>query len=314
MQLFRNLDQIPERFRGGALSIGNFDGVHRGHARIVQRLLAMAESAGGPAIVFTFDPHPASLLRPDQAPAPLCWTQRKAELLGDLGVDAMVAYPTDEVFLRLEAREFFEQIVRKKLAAKAMVEGSNFLFGHNRTGTTKVLRQLCEEADVSLEVVEAVRSGDTVVSSSRVREVIAGGHVDQAWTMLARPYRIRGQVAHGAGRGVQLGFPTANLERVDTLLPAEGIYAGRAWVEGNVWPAAMNIGPNPTFDEQQFKVEAYLIGFDADIYDQTIEIDFLERLRDIERFESVDQLTAKMNLDVAATRRIVERHDLKSEI
>ncbi len=285
-----------------------------GHARLVRRLLAQAERLGGPAIVFTFDPHPARILRPEQAPPRLCWTERTAELLGTLGVEAVVAYPTDAAFLELDAGEFFARIVRQCLDARAMVEGSNFLFGHNRTGTIKALRRLCDAADMEVEVVEAVRIDGTLVSSSRVREAVAAGRVDQAWAMLARPYRIRGTVVRGAGRGAKLGFPTANLEGVDTLLPGEGIYAGRVRIADVTYPTALNIGPNPTFGEGHSKTEAYLIGFDGTLYDRTIEVDFLRRLRDIQRFESVDRLVAQLNLDVSDARRIAEQHDLESDI
>lgn len=314
VKLLQTLDQLPECFRRGALSIGNFDGVHSGHARIAERLLAMAKRVGGPAVVFTFEPHPARILRPDQAPTPLCWIERKAQLLGRLGVEAVVAYPIDQAFLQWDAREFFTQIVRERFDARAMVEGYNFLFGHNRTGTIGALRRWCKEAAIEFDVVEPVCVDDITVSSSRVREAIAAGAVDHAWAMLTRPYRIRGTVVRGAGRGAQLGFPTANLDQIDTLLPGEGIYAGRAWVQDEAYPTALNIGPNPTFDERHAKTEAYLIGFEGTLYGRTIEVDFLQRLRDIERFDGVDRLVAQMNLDVAATHRIVEQHDLISEI
>ncbi len=308
MKLFRNLDQLPERFRCGALSIGNFDGVHRGHARIVEELLAAAREVHGPAVVFTFDPHPARILRADQAPAPLGWTDRKAQLLGELGVDAVVAYPTDEAFLRLEAREFFDRIVRRRLDARAMVEGTNFFFGHNRTGTIRVLRQLCDDAAVTLRVVDPIEVDGVIVSSSRVREAIAAGHVGQARAMLGRWHRLRGTVIRGSARGAKLGYPTANLGRIDTLLPGEGIYAGRAWAQGAAWPAAVSVGPNPTFDEGTLKIEAYLIGYQGSLYDQTIELDFIDRLRGVQRFASVDELVAQMDRDTAATREVVGQY------
>ena len=231
MKLFRDLDQLPERFRRGALSIGIFDGVHRGHARIIERLLAMARRVNGPAVVFTFDPHPARILRPDQPPAPLGWIELNAQLLGELGADAVVAYPTNQAFLRIEARQFFDQIVRGRLGARAMVEGSNFVFGHDRSGTIDVLRRFCEGAGVLLEVVEPVQIDGTTVSSSLIRTLVSAGRVDRAGSMLGRPYRLRGTVVRGAGRGAKLGYPTANIGGVDTLLPGEGIYAGRVWVQ-----------------------------------------------------------------------------------
>jgi riboflavin kinase / FMN adenylyltransferase len=302
----RDLDHLPEAFRGGAVSIGNFDGVHLGHARIVERLLAAARRLGGPAVVFTFDPPPSRILRPEAAPMPLCEADRKAELLTQLGVDAVLAYPTNEAFLRLGAREFFDQIVLDRLAARAMVEGPNFLFGRQRGGNVQVLGQFCAEAGITLEVVDPIEIGGQLVSSSRIRELIAAGRVDEARNLLGHPYRVRGTVVRGAGRGSKLGYPTANIGQIATLLPAPGIYAAQALAAGARWPTAVSLGPNPTFDEGLLKVEAYLIGYEGFLYDQPIEVDFLARLRDIERFGSVEALVAQMARDVAAVKKELE--------
>ena len=205
--------------RSGAVTIGNFDGVHLGHARIVERLLARAREVGGPAVVFTFDPHPVRLLRPEAAPPPLTWTDRKAELLARLGVDAVLAYPTDEALLALEPEEFFAQIVRDRLDARSLVEGPNFRFGRGRTGTIDLLGKLAGAAGIVLEVVEPVIVAGEIVSSSRVRRLLADGQVGQARGLLTQPYRVRGMVVHGAGRGAKIGFATANVDAIDTILP-----------------------------------------------------------------------------------------------
>ena len=288
------------------MAIGNFDGVHRGHARIVERLLERAKEVDGPAVVFTFDPHPVRLLRPEHAPPPLTWTDRKAELLSQLGVDAMIAYPTDEALLTLSPQDFFSRIVRESLEAKAMVEGPNFYFGRNRAGTTDVLRGLCSEADISLDIVEPLTVAKDIVSSSRVRKLIQAGDVAQAATLLTQPYRIRGMITHGAGRGAKLGFPTANLDAIDTLLPGLGVYAGRAILPGQTWPVAINLGSNPTFGEQAVKVEVHLIGFAGSLYGQPMEVDFLSRLRDIRRFGGIDELKAQLGEDIAAAVRVTQ--------
>jgi riboflavin kinase/FMN adenylyltransferase len=307
LRLIRDLDHMPEDFRSGAVSIGNFDGVHRGHARIVERLLTRAAEVGGPAVVFTFDPHPIRILRPQHAPPPLTWTRRKAELLAELGVDLIIAYPTNEDFLRLGARQFFDQIICEVLDAQVLVEGSNFFFGRDRLGNVDTLRDFCAEACLTLDVVHPVEIDGQVVSSSRIRSLVAAGHVDQAAHMLTRPYRIRGKVIRGAGRGADLGYPTANMDHVDTLLPSQGIYAGRALADGRMWPAAMSLGPNPTFQEDVMKVEVHLLDYEGTLYDQEIEVDFLARLRDIVRFNSPDQLVAQMDRDIQATRRLVAK-------
>lgn len=304
--LFHDLDSLTDDFRGGAVAIGNFDGPHLGHARIVERLRAMADRVGGPAVAFTFDPPPSRILRPAAAPAPLSWIERKAELLCRLGADAVVAFPTTAEFLQLEAREFFDRIVRRRLDARAMVEGHNFFFGHHRSGNVAVLRQFCDEAGLLLEVVGPVEINGQTVSSSRVRELIAGGDVAGAHVLLGRPYRIRGTVVRGAGRGRTLGFPTANLGGIDTLLPSEGIYAGRALADDGVWPAAISLGPNPTFHEGALKVEVYLIGYEGTLYERPLAVDFLARLREVRRFESVELLLAQMAQDVAVARRVAD--------
>ncbi|MEX2091695.1 MAG: bifunctional riboflavin kinase/FAD synthetase [Pirellulales bacterium] len=304
MHIIRQLKDFPVEARGGAVAIGNFDGVHLGHVAIVRRLLERAKSVRGPAIVFTFDPHPVRLLRPEQCPPPLTWTERKAQLLKASGVDWIVAYPTDEALLNLSAQDFFEQIVRGTLASKGMVEGSNFYFGHNREGTIGRLQELTSAAGISLDVVPPVEVDDVLVSSSRVRQLIAAGDLAAANRLLSQPYRIRGIVTHGAGRGAKIGFPTANLAGIDTLLPAVGVYAGRAWVAGERWPAAINLGTSPTFGDESVRVEVHLIGQNESLYGQPMEVDFLARLRDIRPFPSVDALVEQLHADVAESKRI----------
>ena len=304
MKVIRHLDDLPNELRAGALTIGNFDGVHRGHARLVERLIAHARRVGGPSVVFTFDPHPVRLLRPEAAPPPLTWTDRKAELLAALGVDCMIAYPTDEELLALGPDEFFHQIIHDALYARAIVEGPNFFFGRGRQGNIERLEQLTRAAGVELEIVEPIEIDGAIVSSSRVRELIAKGDVDAARTLLTEPYRIRGMVTHGAARGAKLGFPTANIDAIDTLLPAVGVYAGVAHVGRDRWPTAVNIGPNPTFGEHAVKVEAHLLGFGRSLYGDPLEIDFLSRLRDVHPFESIEALKTQLQKDIAATQQI----------
>lgn len=304
MQLIRNLNELPVSLRGGAITIGNFDGVHRGHKVIIDQLKAFANDVTGPAIVFTFDPHPVRILRPEQTPPPLTWTNRKADLLAELGVDAVIAYPTDRALLQLSYRDFFQRIVVDQLGARAMVEGPNFFFGKNREGTTERLTELCNDQKIRLKIVEPKLEADDYISSSRIRELIRIGNVDQASRLLTRPYRIRGMVTHGAARGSTIGFPTANLDAIDTLVPALGVYAGKTYVDGRSHWSAIHIGPNPTFGDELPKVESHLLDFSGSIYGEAIEVDFHSRLRDIVAFESVEQLVAQLKLDIESTRRI----------
>lgn len=308
VRTFRDLDALPAEYRGGAAAIGNFDGVHWGHARLAERLRARAKLVGGPAIVFTFDPHPVRLLRPLEAPPPLTWTDRKAELLKALGVDAMIVHRPDEAFLALTDREFFERIVCGKLAARALVEGPNFFFGRDRTGDVGVLQKLTAAVGMQLEIVEPVSIDGQLVSSSRVRRLIAAGDIDAAGRLLTQPYRLRGMVTHGAARGAKLGFPTANVDAIDTVLPGAGVYAGTGFAREQAWPAAIHIGSNPTFGEHHLKVEVHLIDADIDLYGAPLEVDILARLRDTRAFAGVEALQGQLARDVAAARPIGAAH------
>lgn len=299
LQLIRKISDVSNTLQYGAVAIGNFDGVHEGHAHLIRKLIEHARQNDGAAVVFTFDPHPVRLLRPALAPVPLTWTERKAELLGELGVDALIAYPTDEALLSLSPQEFFSQIILESLKAQAIVEGPNFFFGRDRVGDVHLLGELCQQHSISIEIVQPIEVEGRYISSSRIRDLIAAGDMALARDMLTQPYRIRGMVTHGAARGAGLGFPTANVDAVDTLLPAPGVYAGRAYSEGEIWPAAIHLGPNPTFGEQAVKVEVHLIGYEGTLYGKPLEVDFLERLREIHSFDGIDQLVSQLRVDVS---------------
>ena len=315
MKLLRDVAGVPAELRSGAVAIGNFDGVHLGHARIVDRVIEKARELGSAAVVFTFDPHPVRILRPSEAPPPLTWTDRKAELLAELGVDFVIAYPTDEALLSLSPEEFFQRIVRQGLDARALVEGPNFYFGRGRSGTIEVLRRLAGDAGISLDVVESLVVEGDIVSSSRIRRLIAEGDVAGARALLTRPYRIRGMVVHGAGRGAKLGFATANLDALDTLVPGAGVYAGCGSVAGRRFAAAINVGPSPTFGEVGQRVEAHLLGWDGSpLYGQALEVDFLSRLRKIERFSGADALVAQLKKDVDAARKAFHQFELADKL
>ncbi len=306
MPLLRGLDEIAD-FRGGVVSIGNFDGVHLGHREIVRTLVDRARERGCPAVVLTFDPHPIRLLRPEAEPPSLNTLERKAELLTDVGVDAVVAYPTDRALLSLTPEWFFEQIVREKLDAAGLVEGPNFYFGKDRAGDVDTLRELADAAGITVDVVEPLQAGDAFVSSSRIRAAIADGRLQEAVGLLGHPYRLTGTVGRGAGRGRGLGTPTANLTEVATLLPAHGVYAGTAVVDGTRHAAAVNVGPNPTFGDEATKIEAHLVGFAGDLYGRVLDLDLHTRLRDVRSFESADELRSQIAEDVRRAVEAVEK-------
>ena len=298
MTFIRDLDELPDTFQAGALTIGNFDGVHLGHAALVKELVQAAQAAAGPAVVFTFDPHPVTVLRPELAPVPLLWMERKAELLGQLGVDLVVAYPTDKQFLELSPDAFFEKVVRGRLNTRIMVEGANFCFGHDRQGTIDTLRDHCEAAQIGLQVAESVSLAGDMISSSRIRKLVQAGELTLAGELLSRPYRVRGIVGRGAARGAGIGFPTANLTAIPNLVPGFGVYAGRTHWQGRDWPAAIHVGSNPTFEENEVKFEVHLIGFEGDLYGQALEVDIMERIRGVQTFDSKESLQEQLRHDV----------------
>ncbi len=300
----------PDRWAPGqggcVVAVGNFDGVHRGHAAIAARLCALAGRLGVPAVAVTFDPHPAALVRPEAAPTPLTTPARRAELLLGLGVDAVLVQPATQELMRLPAEGFYTDILRDRLGIRGIVEGEDFRFGAGRAGDVAMLRELCERDGIAIETVPPVMAAGKPVSSSRLRGLISGGDVRAAVELLTAPYRLTGTVVEGARRGGPLGFPTANLADVTTLLPGAGVYAARAHTAGlGTHPAAVHVGPNVTFGETRVSVEAHLIGFTGDLYGAPLDVDFLDRLRDTWRFDSVDALCRQLATDVARAREIV---------
>jgi riboflavin kinase/FMN adenylyltransferase len=302
-----NWDDPPPVFcRQGALAIGNFDGVHRGHAALLGELRSRASAVTGPAVALTFDPHPLQLLRPADFQPLLTTANHRAELLQTSGADHVVILTTTRELLHLSPEEFFDQVIRSRLQARALVEGVNFGFGRERRGNVAMLTRLCEQAGISFAVVPPLQQEGVPVSSSRVRNALLRGEVRAAAVLLGRPYRLRGTVASGQKRGRTLGFPTANLEDVETLVPGDGVYAVRAHQAGSPWPGAANIGPNPTFGEKTRKVEVHLIDFDGDLLGQQLAVDFVDRLRDTRPFAGPAQLVEQLRADVAQARRIVD--------
>jgi len=284
--------------------VGNFDGVHAGHAAIVSALRAAAARLGIPAVAFTFDPHPAVVVRPGNAPAPLTTPSRRAELLLRLGVDAVFVQPADSALVALAAESFYEDVLRRRMGAAAIVEGSDFRFGAGRGGDVTLLAALCQRDGVALEVVPPLIAGGLPVSSSRLRTLIAAGEVRAAADLATEPYRLSGRVVVGKRRGATLGFPTANLADIATLVPGTGVYAARAFVAGALHAAAVHVGPNVSFGEHETSVEVHLIGFTGDLYGSLLDVDFLDRLRDTRRFSSIDEIKAQLAADVAAAARV----------
>jgi riboflavin kinase/FMN adenylyltransferase len=305
MKLLHGLDDTGGP--GGIVAIGNFDGVHRGHAAMLARLVERARATGVASVVFTFDPHPMAVLRPAQAPPPLSTLEARVAQFERAGVDQAIIYATDRALLDLTAKEFFDRVIVGTLKARGLVEGPNFYFGRDRQGNVALLRHFCDAAGLTFDVVPPVLIDGLLVSSTQVRQLVAAGSVARAALLLGRNYAVCGTVEVGARRGRLLGFPTANLERVATLLPAAGVYAGLCLVDAEWHPCAINLGPNPTFAEQRQKLEVHILDFSGELYGRKLEVAFVDRLRDVRAFQDASALAAQLADDVARVRLLALR-------
>ena len=312
MYRWQGLDEVPAGWGKSVVTIGEFDGVHRGHQRVVGRAAELGAERGLPVVAITFDPHPDEVTRPGSHPPLLCSARRRAELLAGLGIDAVCVLPFTLAFSRLDPDEFVRQVLVERLHAAAVVVGQDFRFGHRAVGDVGLLDKLGEKYDFTTEGLPLLALDGLTISSTAIRGLLAAGDVTEAAKLLGRPHRVEGVVVRGHQRGRQLGFPTANVESpAHTAIPADGIYAGwlatldEAGAQTNGWPAAISIGTNPTFDGQVRTVEAYALDrTDLDLYGLHAAIDFAVRLRGTLRFDSIDALVDQMHLDVGQAREI----------
>lgn len=326
MQIWRDLAAVPDGFGPSVVTIGNFDGVHRGHASVLTRMCADARAVGAQAVAVTFTPHPLQVHRPDTAPPVITGDDDRLELLERTGLDAvlMLTYTLD--FARQTPEEFVRRYLVDGLRARTVVVGRDVRFGWKNAGDLSTMVELGQTYGFDVEVIEDVtpaesadpgsaedRAADPLRrrwSSTWVRELLEAGDVVQAARVLGRPHRVRGTVVHGDARGRELGFPTANLgPDAEGLVPADGVYAGwlrrTAQVDG-VLPAAVSIGTNPTFDGVERRVEAYVLDrTDLDLYDEVVVLELVERLRPTVRFDSIDDLIVQMRADVEQTRVVL---------
>ena len=331
MQRWQGLDDVPGDWGSSVVTIGVFDGVHRGHQRIVGRAAEAAARLDLPVVVITFDPHPMEVVRPGSHPPLLCSVRRRVQLLGREGCDAACVLPFTLDFSQLGPDDFVRAVLADRLHARWVVVGENFRFGHRAAGDVPLLAELGEKYDFGAEGVpllsearhgeRSTGSGDgeargepgVTISSSRIRDLLGQGDVAGAAGDLGRPHRVEGVVVRGQQRGRALGFPTANLETAPhTAVPADGVYAG--WLvsldaegqEEQRWPAAISVGTNPTFDGREQTVEAYALDRDdLDLYGLHMAVDFTARLRGMVRFDSAGALTEQMRRDVDEARDLV---------
>lgn len=292
--------------RGAAVTIGAYDGLHLGHRSVIREVRHLAESRGACSAMVTFDRHPAEVVRPESAPCRLTSLAQKLELLEATGIDLVYVVVFDDTRANETAEEFVKEVLVDGLAARAVIVGHDFHFGKNRGGNVEMLQHEGAVHGFDVLGMRLVNAGETAVSSTRIRGLLRAGEVGEAATLLGRPHEVRGAVMHGDARGRELGFPTANVAVPDGVcMPADGIYAALYTTpDGIARPAAVSLGRRPTFyvDAQASLLEAYLLDFDGDLYDQPAAVSFVERLRGEQRFDNVEDLVKQMHADVVATR------------
>ena len=310
MQIITDLDSIPENARQGVVVLGNFDGVHRGHQAVIGCGADLARNDGVPLVVLTFEPHPRSFFRPHDAPFRLTPFHNKAHHIEALGVDALIALTFDEKLSHLDGEAFIQRVIAEGLAARHIVVGQDFRFGHQRSGDTALLESQGEIGGYAVTTVAPVASADAeIYSSSHIREQLESGKPAHAAAMLGRPFEIEGQVEHGDERGRTLGFPTANIDIGDYIRPSRGVYAVRAgletgreirWIDG-----VANFGNRPTIGGDSLLLEVHLFDFDGDLYGMTLRVALIEYLRPERKFDGLDALKAQISDDSATARRVL---------
>jgi riboflavin kinase/FMN adenylyltransferase len=304
-------DDPPPRWHNPVLALGNFDGLHRGHAKIIDRVRRRAGERGGTPAAMTFDPHPSRVVRPDKAPPLLMTPGQRLEALGRAGMQGVAVVRFTHEMSLWDPETFVRTVLVEWLRVVEVWVGANFLFGHDRAGTFSVLRTLGARYGFRAEKIDPVRYKDFVVSSTRIRRLVTEGRVDEAGALLGHHFFIDGTVVKGAARGREIGFPTANLETPNELVPPAGVYATTASIDGIEHASVTNIGTRPTFgDVDRIHIETHLLDGGRDLYDARIRLSFVQRLRDERRFADVDALRAQIEADCRAARRLFGRISL----
>jgi len=308
MRLFRLGDQAPLGLRAPAVTIGNFDGVHRGHQALVRLVVERARGQGGEAVVLSFDPHPARVLAPERAPAALTTAAQKQELLATLGVDVLAVLPFTRELAAQSPETFVSGVLVSVLSARQVVVGDSFRFGRGQSGDVARLRELGSRGGFSIEALSPLLDGGQPVSSSRVREALAAGEVAAAERLLGRAYFVDARVGRGEGRGRTIGVPTANLEPENEIVPARGVYAGRCRLPDGSWRGAVvNRGRRPTFGGVGETLEAHLLDFEGELVGATLRLAFVARLREERRFPGAAELVAQIREDIAQAQAWLSR-------
>ncbi len=308
MIIIERTEDIKKPFHRAVVTIGNFDGVHIGHQSLFHQVVQKAEAIGGTSIAITFEPHPLRVLTKDQQPPLITLYEQKKELIATTDLDALICLPFTPEFAALSARAFIADLLVSRIGMQAIIVGQDYSFGRHREGNIELLQTLGAELNYEVMVADwitAAHGSKGRISSTRIRELVMDGRLNEARQLLGRHYQIRGTVIEGRNRGGKLlGFPTANIQLHDELCPQTGIYAVTIDLEGQMLQGVANIGYSPTFDDHVFTVEVHILDFDADIYGRKIKVNFLERIRDEKKFNSLDDLSSQIRKDIEVARDI----------
>ncbi len=306
MKVIKAGAKIPADVQGAFITVGNFDGVHLGHRQILQKLIREAARAGRKALLVTFDPHPKMILHPERRPFYLLTTlEEKLILLEELGLDAVILISFSLGYAGTTAESFVVDFLWRDLQVRKLFIGHDYKFGRKKEGNADVLAAYGKQLGFEVCVIDAVSAGDSIVSSTKIREAILAGGVETAAALLGRPYNVSGPVVKGQGRGASLGFPTANIKPEKELLPARGVYAAMVKLEGASYRAVLNIGINPTFGESSLTLEVHLLDFHSDLYGKVLDVQFIKRLREERKFSGPEELIGEMIKDREAAQVIL---------
>lgn len=307
MKLYTNLEDIKQPFENACVTIGNFDGVHLGHQILFSEVVQKAYSLGGKSIAVTFDPHPLKVLRPDSIRL-ISTTEQKIELIERAGIDVLIIIPFDLQFARITADSFVDEILIKTIGVKELVVGYDYAFGKGRQGNIEYLKSRGRQEGFPVTVVDAYYEGGMLVSSTKIRELVAMGRMRDVRTLLGRYYQIRGEVQKGLQRGGrEVGFPTANLQITEEdLCPKRGVYVTQVIYDGKCYGGVSNIGYNPTFGENRLVAETHIFDFNDDIYGKPIKINLLRHLRGEKKFSGVEELAAQIRLDIKVAHKVLD--------
>ena len=299
MNIIYDLKELKTPLENPVLTIGNFDGVHKGHLVLFEKVKDRAKAIGGQSAVMTFEPHPIKVVKPGNGPLLITPTKQKLDLISHAGIDLILCIPFTTQFASISAEDFVQDILVDMLGIKEIVVGYDYTFGYRRLGNIRLLREMGDKLGFQVHVVDPVRLDNTLVSSTSIRKFVQEGNLSEAKKLLGRDYQISGTVVKGKNRGGRLlGFPTANLRLIDELIPKGGVYAVTVMVNDKTYYGVTNIGYNPTFGDDALSVETHLLDFSEDILDKTIKVNFIQRLRDEKTYSSAKELADQIALDI----------------